>query len=59
MSMTNMTKEELARRRREDFDFMVLCQLKGNMSMYQLLRDRSIDDAVIEDKQELRISEDD
>ena len=34
---------DLARRRKEDFDFMVICQMKGNMSMYRLLRDRSLD----------------
>lgn len=31
------------KRSREDFDFMVLCASKGNMSMYSLLRDRSLD----------------
>lgn len=38
--------DDLARRRREDFDFMVLCESKGNMAMYRLLRDRSLDDEV-------------
>lgn len=30
--------------RREDFALLVLCQLKGNMAMYELLRDRSLDE---------------
>lgn len=32
----------LARRRREDFDFMLTCAAKGNMAMYHLLRDKDI-----------------
>ena len=36
---------DLERRKREDFDFMVLCASKGNMAMYQLLRDKSLDTA--------------
>jgi hypothetical protein len=39
-----MTEQELARRRKEDFEFMVLCHAKGNPAMYELLRDRSLDD---------------
>ncbi len=38
-----MTDEEFRRRIREDFDFMVLCQMKGNHAMYALLRDRDLD----------------
>lgn len=34
---------DLARRRKEDFDFMVLCSSKNDMAMYQLFRDRSLD----------------
>jgi hypothetical protein len=36
--------EDLARGRKEDFDFMVLCASKNNMAMYQLLRDKTLDD---------------
>jgi len=35
-------EDDLARRHREDFDFMVMCAYKGNMGMYELLRDRSL-----------------
>lgn len=36
---------EAVRRRKvsEDFKFMVMCAAKGNMGMYNLLRDRSIE----------------
>lgn len=34
---------DLNRRREEDFKFMVLCAAKGNMAMYHLLRDKSLD----------------
>ena len=34
---------DLACRRSEDFKFMVLCAAKGNMAMYHLLRDKSLD----------------
>jgi hypothetical protein len=37
-----MDEAELARRQREDFDLLVLCQAKGNPAMYELLRDRSL-----------------
>lgn len=50
-----MDKKEYERRRKEDFDLLVLCQLKRNMAMYDLLRDRSLDDVRIEDEQELRL----
>lgn len=43
--MTQEEKDDLDRRRKEDFEFMVLCASKGSMSMYQLLRDRTLDDA--------------
>ena len=33
---------EKQRRASEDFRFLALCASKGNMSMYQLLRDRSV-----------------
>jgi hypothetical protein len=36
--------EELARRRKEDFEFMALCAAKNDMAMYELLRDRSLDE---------------
>ena len=42
------TPEEIAdqaRRRSEDFKFMVLCAAKGNMAMYHMLRDRSLDES--------------
>lgn len=39
---TEAAKADLARRRSEDFNFMVLCHAKGNLSMYELLRDRDI-----------------
>jgi hypothetical protein len=38
-----MTKQELIRRRSEDFKFLVLCDMKGNHGMYQFLRDRDLD----------------
>lgn len=38
-----MSDEELRRRRREDFDFLVLCQYKNNMGMYHMCRDTSLD----------------
>jgi hypothetical protein len=44
MTVISKEAEDLAQRRREDFDFMVLCAAKGNMSMYQLLRDLSLDE---------------
>lgn len=31
------------RRRSEDFKFMVLCESKGNMGMYRVFRDKSLD----------------
>jgi len=40
---TAAEKEDLRRRRSEDFDFLVMCALKGNMGMYDLLRDRNLD----------------
>ncbi len=33
-------EERLAAKSKEDFDFMVVCAWKGNMAMYELLRDR-------------------
>lgn len=36
-------EEALDKARSEDFEFMVLCAAKGNMAMYDLLRDRSLD----------------
>jgi len=41
---TEAQKADLERRRSEDFKFLVLCQHKGNMGMYQMLRDRGLDD---------------
>lgn len=40
---TEAEAKDLARRRREDFDFMVVCASKGDMAMYRLLRDRTLD----------------
>jgi hypothetical protein len=37
-------EDDRQRRRSEDFRFMVLCASKNNMAMYQLLRDRTLDD---------------
>lgn len=37
------TPAERNRRASEDFRFMVLCAAKGNMGMYNLLRDTSLD----------------
>lgn len=34
---------ELERRVSEDFRFLVLCQAKGNMEMYSLMRDATLD----------------
>jgi hypothetical protein len=31
------------KRRKDDFQFMVLCHAKGNPAMYELLRDRTLD----------------
>ena len=42
--LTEAEKADLQRRRSEDFKFLVLCQMKGNMGMYQMLRDRSLDE---------------
>lgn len=36
-------KTALAQRRRDDFDFMVLCESKGNMAFYNLFRDTGLD----------------
>ena len=41
---TAAEKADMSRRRTEDFDFMVLCAAKGNMGMYELLRDRTLND---------------
>ena len=43
--MTLEEQRDLERRRAADFDFMVLCHAKGNVGMYNLLRDRSLDEA--------------
>lgn len=45
--MTKIESKDLERRRTEDFNFMVVCASKGNMSMYQLMRDRSLDKKVM------------
>lgn len=34
---------DLQERRSEDFKFMVLCEYKRNMGMYQLMRDKELD----------------
>lgn len=41
--MTLEEQRDIDRRRHEDFNFMVLCASKGNMSMYQMLRDKELD----------------
>lgn len=46
--MVDSPKRQKARE--EDFRFMVVCAAKGNMDMYQLLRDRSLDVASGEPK---------
>lgn len=40
---TEEAKADRARRKREDFEFMVTCSAKGSMGLYHLLRDRSLD----------------
>jgi len=42
--LTEAQRADLARRRTEDFKFMVLCASKNNMAMYQLMRDRGLDE---------------
>lgn len=44
MSKLTMSDAEYSRRCSEDFKFMVLCQFKGNMAMYHLLRDSELDE---------------
>jgi hypothetical protein len=39
-----MTRDELIRRRSEDFKFMVLCNFKGRMGLYEFMRDRELDE---------------
>ena len=36
-----------AQRRSDDFKLMVLCASKNNMSMYQLLRDKTLDTPLV------------
>jgi hypothetical protein len=55
--MNIMSKAEYERRKDEDFRFFVLCGSKGDMAMYQLLRDRDLDDVQVLNKQELRLIE--
>lgn len=43
VELTEAQKKDLQRRRSEDFHFMLVCAAKGNMGMYDLLRDRSLD----------------
>ncbi len=43
--MTAEEQRDLERRRHDDFNFMVLCHSKGNVAMYNLMRDRSLDEA--------------
>lgn len=40
-----MTEEELEQRKAEDFKLFLLAHAKGNPAMYELLRDRSLDEA--------------
>jgi hypothetical protein len=42
LQQTAARAADLERRHREDFDLMVLCELKGDPAMYQLLRDRTL-----------------
>lgn len=37
-------QKTLKERQSEDFKLLVLCHSKGNPAMYELLRDRSLDD---------------
>lgn len=37
-----VSQDELDRLRSEDFKFQVLCEAKGNRSMYSMLRNRDI-----------------
>jgi hypothetical protein len=43
--MTEQESKDFQRRKDEDFKFFILCHSKGNPGMYELLRDRSLDDA--------------
>jgi hypothetical protein len=37
-----MSDEEFERRSAEDFKLLVLCEMKRNMGMYQMLKDREL-----------------
>lgn len=50
-----MEQEEYDRRKAEDTKFFFLCHSKSNGGMYELLRDRELDNVVIANKQELRL----
>jgi len=39
-----MNEVERAKRKAEDFEFFLLCHAKGNPAMYELLRDRELDE---------------
>jgi hypothetical protein len=41
--MSHMSDKEYSERTSEDFQFLVLCQAKHNMGMYELLRDRELE----------------
>lgn len=38
-----MTDDEYRRRSDEDFRFLVLCEMKRNRGMYELMRDRELE----------------
>jgi len=39
-----MNDVEYEKAKREDFDFFVLCHSKGNPAMYEMLRDKRLDE---------------
>jgi len=39
-----MTDAEFAERSREDFKFLVLCSMKGNMGFYRAFRDTELEE---------------
>ena len=42
--MTEAEVKDLERRKKEDFEFFLLCHSKNNPGMYEMLRDRKLDE---------------
>lgn len=40
---TEEAKADRLRRKHDDFEFMVVCAAKGDMGLYHLLRDKTLD----------------